>query len=221
MKNLSKLNLSIFEDMNDEEINECLSKLNYTFKKYKKDEVIFNSGDYVKQLGIIISGSTNIERINFLGKRTILTNVEQNDIFNEAYSLLNNQILLVDHVASSDCFIIILDVSNIYNIPYNEAIYKLLKNLLKQSLHKSINLSKRSFCIANKTIRERVISYLDLKAREFKSNEFDIPFDREDLADYLNVDRSALSSELSKMQQEGLISFRKNHFILKNDGISI
>ncbi len=219
MNNLSKLHLKIFEDMNDDEINECLSKLNYSFKKYKKGETIFNSGEYVNQLGIILSGSTNIERINFLGKRTILTNVDANDIFNEAYSLLDNQILLVDHVASSDTYVIILDVSNIYNISYNEAIYKLIKNLLKLSLHKSIMLSKRSFCIANKTIRERVISYLDLKSREFKSNEFDIPFDREDFADYLNVDRSALSNELSKMQDDGLIKFRKNHFIIKT-GIS-
>jgi len=214
MNNLSKLKLKIFEDMNDEEINECLSKLNYSFKKYKKDEVIFSSGEYINQLGIIISGRTNIERINFLGKRTILTNVEHNDIFNEAYSLLNNQILLVDHVASQDTFIIMLDVSNIYNIPYNESIYKLIKNLLKLSLHKSIMLSKRSFCIANKTIRERVISYLDLLSNELKSKEFDIPFDREDFADYLNVDRSALSNELSKMRDDGLIEFRKNHFII-------
>jgi len=75
-------------------------------------------------------------------------------------------------------------------------------------------LSKRSFCIANKTIREKIICYLDLKSKEFKSNEFDIPFDREDFADYLNVDRSALSNELSKMRDDGLIEFRKNHFII-------
>ena len=194
MNNLSRLHLKIFEDMNDIEINECLSKLNYSFKKYKKGETIFNSGEYVNQLGIILSGSTNIERINFLGKRAILTKV--------------------DHVASSDTFVILLDVSNIYNISYNEAIYKLIKNLLKLSLHKSIMLSKRSFCIANKTIREKIICYLDLKSKEFKSNEFDIPFDREDFADYLNVDRSALSNELSKMRDDGLIEFRKNHFTI-------
>ena len=215
MKNLANLKLRIFENMSDDEINECLSKLKHSFKKYKKDEIVFHAGEYVNELGIILSGSTNIESINFLGKRSILANIDKNDIFNEAYSLLENQVLLVNHVATQDTMILLLDVSNIYNIDDNKSINKLIKNLLKLSLHKSILLSKRNFCIDNKTIRERVITYLDLKSKEFKSDEFDIPFDRDDFADYLNVDRSALSNELSKMRADGLINFRKNHFIIK------
>ena len=89
----------------------------------------------------------------------------------------------------------------------------ILNNLLHISIQKNLTLSNRIFCTSPKTIRERLLIYLSNESRKAGSQEFVIPFDRQQLADYLNVDRSALSKELGKMRDEGLIEFRKNDFI--------
>jgi CRP-like cAMP-binding protein len=94
-------------------------------------------------------------------------------------------------------------------------VLKYIANLLTISAHKNLILSGRSFHIAPKTIRGRVMAYLNSVSLQKNSREFDIPFDRQQLADYLNLERSALSKELGKMQRDGLISCRKNHFTIR------
>lgn len=89
---------------------------------------------------------------------------------------------------------------------------KMLANLLKISAGKNLALSNRIFCTGPKTIRNRLMIYLSSQAAKAKSSEFSIPFNRQQMADYLNLDRSALSKELCKMRDEGIITFHKNHF---------
>ena len=87
-------------------------------------------------------------------------------------------------------------------------------NLLTISAHKNLHLSGRSFHISPKTVRGRVMAYLNTVSLQKHSKEFDIPFDRQQLADYLNLERTALSKELGRMQKEGLIWTRKSHFVV-------
>ena len=114
----------------------------------------------------------------------------------------------------SDCEVLFLDVRKILKVCPNACEFhqNLVKNLLAISAQKNLNLSRRIFHTSSKTIRGRLLSYLSYQAMECGKNEFDIPYNRQQLADYLGVDRSAMSNELGKMQKDGLIEVKRNHF---------
>lgn len=207
---------ALFKNMNEDEVNAALDTLAAKEKKYKKGETILFAGDVTPFVGLVESGSVTIENNDIWGNRTILNRVGAGHFFAETYALLKDEPLLVDVTASEDCSIVFLRLESIENLSTLSAPWamKLIVNMLGISLHKNLTLSSRSFHTAPKTIRERVMAYLNSVAVKKHSNEFDIPFDRQQLADYLNVERSALSKELGKMQREGLILVKKNHFIV-------
>ena len=124
--------------------------------------------------------------------------------------------MLVDAVAAENSTIVFFNLNILLEDIYQTKpwLFKIQKNLLLIATNKNIILSNRSFCTAPKTIRERLSIYFSQQAMINKSSDFTIPFNRQQLADFLNLDRSALSKELCKMRDEGLIEFNKNHFKL-------
>ncbi len=145
-----------------------------------------------------------------------LSHVGNRQFFAETYALLENETLLVDVRANENCRILFFRIGSLKRLRSSNELWamKFICNMLEISAHKNVVLSGRSFHISPRTIRERILSYLNTVSLQKHSTKFDIPFDRQQLADYLNVDRSALSNELSKLQREGVISCRKNHFEL-------
>lgn len=123
---------------------------------------------------------------------------------------------MVSVVAADTAEILFLDISRVLHICSNTCVFhsKLIGNLLFISSQKNLNLSRRIFHTSSKSIRGRLLSYLSFQATQHGSCDFEIPFNRQQLADYLSVDRSAMSNELSKMQRDGLLSVKRNHFIL-------
>lgn len=164
----------------------------------------------------MLAGSVTIESNDLWGNRTILSLAGEGSIFAETYALLENEPMLVDVVANEDSRILMINAGRReMQLHGSESwMLKYMTNFLAISAQKNLNLSGRSFHTAPKTIRGRVMSYLNAVALKKHGNTFAIPFDRQQLADYLNLDRSALSKELGKMQREGLITVRKNHFQL-------
>ena len=167
---------------------------------------------------MVLDGSVTIESNDIWGNRTILSHVAKRQFFAETYALLDDEVLLVDVRANENCRVRFFTIGSLKNLrQINEPwAMKFICNMLEISARKNLTLSGRSFHISPRTIRERILSYLNTISLQKHSTEFDIPFDRQQLADYLNVDRSALSNELSKLQNNGVITFRKNHFILLN-----
>lgn len=203
----------IFKNMNEDEIKIALKQLHSKEKEYKKNETILHAGDTTSFMGLVLQGSVTIENNDSWGNRTILSHVGVGQFFAETYALLKNEPLQVDVVASVDCIILFLRIDHLDSMePWT---MKFTRNLLMISAHKNLTLSNRSFHTAPKTIRARVMAYLHSISLKNHTNEFDIPFDRQELADYLNLERSALSKELGKMKRDGLIEFRKNHFIIQ------
>ncbi|MCR5607032.1 MAG: helix-turn-helix domain-containing protein, partial [Treponema sp.] len=125
---------------------------------------------------------------------------------------LSNEPLMVDVVAVEESTVLFINMKKLISSKYKSHI---VMNLLKVSAKKNLNLSRRIFHTSSKNIRGRILSYLSYQSLINNSKEFEIPFNRQQLADYLNVDRSALSAELSKMQKDGFLDFHKNHFLLK------
>lgn len=206
----------LFKNMDEAEIREAVSKLHAQEKHYQKGELIFQAGDRTESLGLVLSGSVTIENNDLWGNRTILSHVGVGQVFAETFALLKEEPLLVDVVANENCSVVFLRVGSAFaqNVQESPWASKLLRNLLKISTHKNLMLSGRNFHTAPKTIRGRVTAYLNTVSLQKHSREFDIPFDRQQLADYLNVERSALSKELGKMQRDRMLTVRKNHFVL-------
>lgn len=207
----------LFQGIKVAEIKHILNCLNAKEKSFKKNEIIFNAGDIVNEIGMVLSGGVNIVVNFYWGNSQILGHIDKGFIFAENYAAIPEKELIVDVVAIDYSEILFINLKKLLITCKNQCGYhqQLIYNLLKISAQKSINLSGRMIHIAPRTIRERVLSYLSEQAILHSDSKFKIPFNRQQLADYLAVDRSALSNELSKMQSEGLIEFKKNSFSLK------
>lgn len=205
----------LFKTMTDSEINEALTTLKAANRAFPKHSRIFTSGDLTETMGIVLGGSVLVESNDLWGNRSVLSRVGVNQFFGETYAYLEKKPLLVDVTAYEDCTILFLQLSCLHDMTTHPSwLVKFLMNLLTVSSQKSLNLSTRSFHTSPKKIRDRVMSYLNTICLQTHRHDFHIPFDRQELADYLNVERSALSKELGKMQKDGLIRYHKNHFIL-------
>ena len=188
----------IFKDINEYEISEMTAAGFLRARKFRKNSFIYHVTDSVHEIGIVASGQVTIEYIDLWGNKAIMSNITPGHVFAETYVIL------------------FLDMDKLMSSQFENTHCKdtILNNLLHISIQKNLTLSNRIFCTSPKTIRERLLIYLSNESRKAGSQEFVIPFDRQQLADYLNVDRSALSKELGKMRDEGLIEFRKNAFHL-------
>ncbi|MBQ8160014.1 MAG: Crp/Fnr family transcriptional regulator [Clostridia bacterium] len=201
--------MKLFDGMTEGEIQQALRLLEATERRYQKGEVLLMAGSVTDKLGLVLEGSVTIENNDDWGNRTIISHVGPGQVFAESYALTQQE-MLVDVTANEDSRIMFLRTgqgTEAWSVKYT-------LNLLRLSAQKNLHLSARSFHTAPKTIRGRVMAYLHSVSVHAHSRTFTIPFDRQQLADYLNVERSALSKELGKMQWEGLITVRKSRFTI-------
>lgn len=207
-------NIVIFKNFSLDEITAALDLLHATTKQYQKGTILLHAGSTTRQMGLVLKGSVTIENNDAWGNRTILSHVSEGHFFAETYAYLGTEPLMVDVTANEDCDVLFLEIGSLKSLvsEKNPWAVKLTMNLLTIFSQKNLALSGRSFHISPKTIRGRVMAYLNSLYIKKGTSSFDIPFDRQQLADYLNLERTALSKELGKMRDEGLISFHKNHF---------
>lgn len=208
--------VSLFSGIEKHEIANVLNCIKAKEKTFLKGENIYRIGERVKAFGLVISGSVSIENDDIWGNHTVLDHVCPGKVFAETYACAQNEALLVNVTALEETRILFIDIQNVMNTCSSACKYhqKLIRNLLTVFAQKNLSLSRRSFHTAPKSIRARVLSYLSFQSVSRGSREFDIPFNRQQMADYLSVDRSALSAELSKMQKEGILRVKRNHFVI-------
>ena len=200
----------LFHSMTEAEIYATLDALQANEAVYTKGSVILHAGETTDRMGMVLSGSVTVESTDVWGNRTILALLDTGQFFAEVYALLA-EILLVDVRTVEDCRILFLRPGGVERNREAWAV-KLFRNLLIISARKNLALSGRSFHTAPKTARGRIMAYLNTVSLQRHKRKFSIPFDRQQMADYLNLDRTALSKELGRMRDEGLIAFRKNRF---------
>lgn len=208
--------LPLFFNLNDEEILKVLKFFNGYEKKFSKNNFVFEIGKPIDKIGIILSGEINIIKEDYWGNRNILNKFIKGNIFGEVFAISKSLPLNIAVETSCETTILFLDFSNFsLNLTCIDIeINKFLSNIFSISLKKNILLTEKIEHITKKSIREKILSYLSTMALKKNSNNFDIPFDRQELADYLSVERSALSRELSSMKKDGIIDYKKNNFIL-------
>lgn len=210
----------LFYNLTPEELSEAEEDIRLHVEYFAKDTRILNVGDIVKEAGYILSGSVFLETTDENGNRTILGNTTAGQMFAEGPAFFECIPITFDVVAAEDTKVLFVDISHIHreNVKLRSWYEKFVRNLLFLANQRNLLLTSRILQTTPKNIRGRVLAYLNSRAVYLRRDEFDIPYDRQQLADYLNVDRSALSAELSAMQKDGLITFHRNHFrLLKSD----
>lgn len=206
----------LFTGCTENEIEHMFSCLNHSLRKFHKDQYIYHVGQVVNDVCLVVSGSVQIENVDVVGNTSILGIVGTGDIFAESYACIPDQAMLVDVKACEESEILFINVPSLFseNTSCSHGA-KLVQNLLRIGSRKNVALSMRIFHSAAKTIRGRLVSYFSEQVSVQGSNQIEIPLDRQQLADYLGVDRTALSKELGKMRDEGLLTFHKNQFNLR------
>ena len=191
-------------------------------KQYKKNGIVFLTGDNITFIGIVLKGAVHIVHEDYWGRRKIAARIESGEIFGEAFACAETKKLPVSIIAAEKTELLLLDSRRITK-PCSAACSfhaDLVRNLTILLAEKNIALIQKLEHITQTNTREKLLSYLSEQANKTEKNAFEILFNREELADYLSVERSAMSAELSRMKKDGLIVYRKNHFELIKAGFS-
>lgn len=209
-------NCPLFVGITKPDIDSILRCLSAKQKHYKKNSFIWAEGDIVESFGIVLTGAVHVLREDFWGKRNILTRVEPSGLFGEAFAYAGLEQLPVSVMATEGSEILFINCGRILTSCSSACAFHagLIKNLTFILARRNVLLTQKLTHITQPTTREKLLSYLSEQARLAGNRSFDIPFNREELANYLSVERSAMSAELSKMRKDRLVLYRKNHFEL-------
>lgn len=199
----------LFSGVPAEDLPELLSALDARRQDFRRGSWLLRQGDTPVRLGILLSGRAHILREDFWGNRDIIAPLSPGELFGEAYACAGVS-AGVGVQAEEDGAVLFLEVSRLSGVPGGA---DLLENLLSATARKNLLLNEKLSHVTRRTTRDKLLSYLSREAAR-QGSTFTIPFDRQQLADYLAVDRSAMSAELGKLRREGLLDFRKNRFTL-------
>lgn len=214
-------NCMLFEDIAEDELLSMISCLDARVITAQKGELVLCEGEPAEHVGILLSGEVQIIRNDFFGNRDIVSALMPGEMFGESFACAAVKELPVS-VAASECSeIMFIDCRRIITTCssscrfHNSVIY----NLLRVLADKNIAFNRKMEIVSKRTTRDKLMTYLLMQAKSCGSSSFTIPFDRQELADYLGVERSAMSKEISRMKADGLIDCRKSRFEVKGEGI--
>lgn len=208
----------LFHHIDNEDIEKLLKALHPQKMKADKKQVLFMEGDPAKAIGIVLKGSIQIIRNDFYGNQTIVDRLYPPAIFAETFVCADVPAFPVNIEAVEDCEILLIDIQSILQ---NQTNVQLLSNLLHILAHKNMVLNNKLTIMSKRSTQAKLMTYLDSMAKKHQSADFYIPFNRQEMADYLGVDRSALSYELSKLKKQGILDYKKNHFKLYKSAIDL
>lgn len=207
---------TLFDGITDDELTEKLSCLNAKVKHYAKNQIIISEGQRVTDIGIVLSGAVQIVSVDYFGNRNIVTQIEPSHIFGEAFVCAEVMSVPISAAASEDSEIMLIDGNRILCPCCNScgSHKQLIANLMKNLALKNLTLNRKIEITSKRTTREKLMAYLLWQAKSRGSDSFTIPYDRQELADFLQVDRSGLSAEISKLRREGILKCDRSRFTL-------
>ena len=207
----------LFSGVSETEISAMLNCLQAKMLTFRKGEYIFKQGEHLDQIMVLVEGKLLIQRDDFWGNRSIVNVIRIGEMFGEAYLAPESGSLLNDVIAEEDSTIFFFDVQKILTVCPSACRFHsmIIQNLFFAISEKNRKLIQKIGHMSNRTTRTKLLSYLSEEAAKQNRSHFTIPFNRQQLADFLCVDRSAMSNELCKMRDEGLIEFDKNEFTLR------
>jgi len=206
----------LFDGIEEDHLLRMLSCLGATTEWFDKKYTILAEGSPARVIGVLLSGSAQVVQVDYNGNRSILSTLSPSQVFAEAFACAEVESLPVSVIADEPCEVMLIDCRHILHTCANGCGFhhQLIFNLMKDLATKTIQFHQRIEITSQRTTREKLWAYLSLEAKRAGSSRFTIPFDRQELADYLEVERSGLSAEIGKMKKEGLIRNEKNRFEL-------
>ena len=204
----------LFSGVGDDDILSMLNCLNATVREYSKGEYAFRQGEYIRNLMILAAGRLHIQEEDYWGNLNILNEIRPGEMFGEAYIVPNSGPLMNDVIAIEESVVLFFDMERILTVcpsacPFHT---RLVKNIFYTISDKNKSLVQKLSYMSQRSTREKLLSYLSDEAKRQNSSSFSIPFNRQQLADFLSVDRSAMSNELCKLRDDGMLVFHKNEF---------
>lgn len=208
---------ALFAGVGTHDLDSMMSCLSAKERNYKKNEFIFHTGVKLPRLVWFLEGTVHMMKEDVWGKVMILGEACPGDLFGEVYACAGVKHLEVGVVAKTDVKVLFLDIQKVLTVCSNGCEFhsKIIRNLLSSIAERTLEMTRKVEHMSQRSLRDKVLSYLSSEAVRAGSKEFTIPFNRQQLAEYLSVDRSALSAELGKMRDEGMLEFWKNQFKLK------
>ena len=207
----------LFSGISEGELTAMLSCLKAERRDFPKDAFVLRAGDTAESIGLVLSGSVLIIQEDVWGNRNILSKMGTGQTFAAAFACAPGSVLNMSVIAETPVAAMFLNVKRILNVCPSACAHhsRMIRNLLGELAEKSLRFSEKLTHMGQRSTRAKLMSYFSAEAQRLGKYEFDIPFSRQQLADYLAVERSGLSLELGKMRGEGIIDFHKSHFILK------
>ena len=207
----------LFSGVSEDEMTAMLSCLKAEKKDFPKEDFVLRSGDTADSIGLVLAGTVLVIQEDIWGNRNILSKAGPGQTFAAAYACAPGSVLNVSVIAETPVTALFLNVKRILNVCPSACAHhsRIIRNLLSELAEKNLRFNEKLTHVGQRTTRSKIMSYLSAEAQRLGKYEFDIPFSRQQLADYLAVERSGLSLELGKMRSEGLLDFHKSHFVLK------
>ena len=206
----------LFDGIEDKDIPGMLDCLGAAIRAVNKNGEILAERERATHVGILLSGSAHVVQQDFYGNRSIVSSLKAGELFAESFACAGEQILPVSVVAVEPCQVMFVHCQRITVGCSNACCFhsRLIYNLLKIVARRNLEFHQKLEVIGNRTTREKLMAYLLLQAKQAGGDSFTIPYDRQGLADYLGVERSALSAEISKLRRSGVLTSKKSQFKL-------
>lgn len=208
----------LFDNIADKNLLELLGCLGAEVRTYEKNQTIIAEGEKAVNIGVMLSGSAQLIRIDYYGNRSIVTNIEPSQLFGESFVCAEVSSIPINVVAAENCEVMLINGGRVMRSCSNACEFhnQIIFNLMKVVATKNLVFNQKIEITSKRTTREKLMAYLLNQAKLHNSDSFTIPYDRQELADFLEVDRSGLSAEISKLRKEGVIECRRSCFRLLN-----
>ena len=219
------MEIPLFQGLDMEEINEVLQRFHGLIKHFPKSDYIYLAGDCVENLCVVLEGTVQMIKEDIWGEKAIIANLGAGSVFAENFLGRLGDRSVVSYFVASDSEVLMLPLGRMLfdSNTNSKASQRLMCNIVSILADNNTRLIEKTEILCKKTLRSKILAYLEQEARNNGSHRFTIPFNRTDLANYLDADRSALTRELARMREEGLIDYNKNTFELKakehNEGL--
>lgn len=207
----------LFSGVSEAELTAMLACLKAEKKGFPKEAFVLRAGDTAESIGLVLTGTVLVIQEDIWGNRNILSKAGPGQTFAVAYACAPGSRLNMSVVAETPITVLFLNVKRILTVCPSACSYhnRIIRNLLGELAGKNLQFSEKLTHVGQRSTRSKIMSYLSAEAQRLGTYELDIPFSRQQLADYLGVERSGLSQELGKMKKDGLLDYRKSHFVLK------
>ena len=211
---LWEVNSPLFFGIKPEELKAMLGCIGYHIGTFKKGDIVAFEEENIKHIGIIISGSVDMIKEDLWGNKTMLVRMRKNELFGETFACGSDNLSVVTFLVSGDAQILFIPFNRVMHSCTMACVFhhRLIENMVSIIANKNRDLMRKVEVVSKRTIREKILAYLSIQAQVQESRYFVIPLGRVELAEYLCVDRSALTRELVKMKEDGLINYDRNCF---------